>query len=70
MHAPSGPIFFIFMQFPGKIGQTIGWHPLQGLVHPPLGNPGSATDQEYPMSGMCYILRGNSRNKISITISV
>ena len=42
---PSGPIFFIFMQFLGKLGQIICWRPPLplGLSHPPLGNPGSAT---------------------------
>ena len=29
------------MQFSGKIGRIIGWHPPLWLV-PPLGNPGSA----------------------------
>ena len=38
---PSGPNFFILMQFSGKIGQIIGWRPLHGWH--PLGNPGSAT---------------------------
>ena len=31
------PFLFIFMQFSGKTGQIIGWHPLR------QGNPGSAT---------------------------
>ena len=43
MPPPLAPNFFIFMQFSGKIGQIIGWHPPLGLVPPPLGNPGSAT---------------------------
>ena len=33
------------MQFSGKIDQIIGWRPPLGLAPPPLGNPGSATDQ-------------------------
>ena len=31
---PLGQIFFIFMQFPGKIGQIIGWRPLGGWCTP------------------------------------
>ena len=41
---PLGQNFFIFMQFSGKIGQIIGWHPPIGTSAPPLGNPGSATE--------------------------
>ena len=38
------PIFFIFMQFLGKIGQNNRLRsPPLWLAHPPLGNPGSAT---------------------------
>ena len=40
---PLARNLFIFMQFSGKIGQIIGWHPPSGLGAPPLGNPGSAT---------------------------
>ena len=42
--APPAQNFFIFMQFSGRIGQIIGWRLPLGLVPPPLGNPGSATD--------------------------
>ena len=42
---PLGQIFFIFMQFFGKIGQIVCWRPPPlGLAPPRLGNPGSATD--------------------------
>ena len=42
---PLGQIFFIFMQFLGKIGQIVCWRPPPlGLAPPRLGNPGSATD--------------------------
>ena len=42
---PLGPIFAIFMQCLGKIGQNNKWAPPPlWLVHPPLGNPGSVTD--------------------------
>ena len=45
IHTPAlGQDFFIFMQVLGENGQIIGWHPPQGLAHPPLGNPVSATD--------------------------
>ena len=37
---PLGQNFFIFIQFLGKIGQIT----CQGLAHPHLGYPGSATD--------------------------
>ena len=36
--APFSQTFFIFMQFVGKFGQTIGWYSSLGLA-PPLGNP-------------------------------
>ena len=43
---PLGQIFFIFMQFLGKIGQIVCWRPPPlGLAPPRLGNPGSATEQ-------------------------
>ena len=42
--SPLAQNFFIFMQFSGKIDQIIGWHPPFGVSAPPLGNPGSATD--------------------------
>ena len=34
---PLAPNFFIFMQFSGKIGQTIGWRPPFGVCAPSLG---------------------------------
>ena len=43
---PPAQKFFIFMQFSGKIGQIIGWHPPLGLAPPSLGNPGSATAKD------------------------
>ena len=45
MHAlPLSQNVFIFMQFSGKIRQTVGWRPPPLRVGaPPLGNPRSAT---------------------------
>ena len=42
---PRSQNSFNFMQFLGKLGKIICWHP-QGLVPPPRGNPGSAIAQE------------------------
>ena len=44
---PWGSEFFQFMQFSGKFGKIVCWHPPPGeLAPPPRGNPGSVT-------GMC-----------------
>ena len=40
---PRGPNSFNFMQFLGKIGKIVCWRPPGEFVHPPRGNPGSAT---------------------------
>ena len=42
--APGRSIFFIFMQFLGKLAKIIGCPPPLGLAPLPLGNPGSASD--------------------------
>ena len=41
---PHGPKFLNFMQFFTKFGKIICWRPPGGLMPPPTGNPGSATD--------------------------
>ena len=40
---PGGPNSFNFMQFLGKFGKIVCWHPPGELVPPPQGNPGYAT---------------------------
>ena len=45
-----GPKFLHFHAVFGKIGQKIGWRSPPGLVHPSLGNPGSATSKK------CYFV--------------
>ena len=40
---PRGPNSFKFMQFLGKFGKIVCWHPPGELVPPPQGNPRSAT---------------------------
>ena len=41
---PPGPNSFNFMQFLGKFGKIVCWHPPGELAPPLPGNPGSATD--------------------------
>ena len=43
MCPPGGPNSFNFMQFLGKFGKIVCWHPPGELVPLPWGNPGSAT---------------------------
>ena len=42
---PGGPNSFNFMQFLGKFGKIVCWHPPGELAPPPRGNPRSATDK-------------------------
>ena len=42
-YPPVGPNSFNFMQFLGKFGKIVCWHPPGELVPSPRGNPGSAT---------------------------
>ena len=39
-----GPNSLNFMQFLGKFGEIVCWHPHPRRVGPPQGNPGSATE--------------------------
>ena len=51
-----GPNSFNFMQFLGKYGKIVCWHPPGRLVPPPRRNPGSATDSgcgEHALWGIC-----------------
>ena len=41
---PGGPNSFNFMQFLGKFGKIVCWHPPGELAPPPRGNPASATE--------------------------
>ena len=43
---PTAQNFLNFMQFFGKFGNFLCWHP-RWLVPPPMGNPGSAPQSVY-----------------------
>ena len=49
MH-PPGPNYLNFMQYLGKFGKIVCWHPPRELLSPPQGNPRSATEDGYDNS--------------------
>ena len=57
--------FLNFMQFFGKFGKIICWHPPGGLAPPPTGNPGSAPALDTIGFKACHIMYLNSQKNES-----
>ena len=55
-YPPWGPNSFNFMQFFGKFGKFVCWHPPGELAPPPWGNPGSATGNVF--TPVCHSVPG------------
>ena len=53
IHPPGCPHSFNFMQFLGKFGKILCWHPSGGLVPPPRGNPRSTPGCDCAWIDLC-----------------